>query len=85
MINSIKINDKVKLINSDVLTVYKIVNDKYINGNEIYGIGFDPVHPGNFDWYFENGKPVTYWANFQLKKIIKETKTIIEIVKNDDE
>lgn len=80
MIDTIKVKDKVKLKDSRILTVYKI----YTALNEtkkLYGLGLDPAHPGNFDWYYESGKPVTYWANdFNTKNII-ENKTIVEIVR----
>lgn len=81
MISSLKVNDKVKLINCTTQTVYKIAKDKNANGKSLYGLGLDVNNPGNFDWYFESGKPVTWWANAYHSKNIIETKTIVEIIK----
>lgn len=81
MIDTVKIKDKVKLKDSRVLTVHKI----YTALNEtkkLYGLGLDPEHPGNFEWYYESGKPVTWWANEFHSKHIIETKTIVEIVRD---
>lgn len=81
MIDSLKINDKVKFKDSRICTVYKVCKAKKLD-SFIYGLGLDPIHPGNFEWYYENGKPVTYWINTPHSRQVNENKTVIEIVRN---
>lgn len=81
MIENISINDEIILKNEQKFEVYKIIIAKSLD-KKIYGLGLNPECPGNFEWYYEDGKPVKYWVNNDTYKAIFEPKTIIDIIKN---
>ncbi len=80
MIRDLQVMDKVKLKNDQILTVHKIFKAENTDKN-IYGLGLNADCPGNFEWYYENGKPVTYWADKKVFKALFDPKVIIDIIK----
>lgn len=76
MIETLEVSNTVMFKNSQYFIVYKIIKD--IQGKEeIYGLAFDPHCIGNFDWYYKDGSPVTWWA----EKSYFDYKTIVKVLK----
>lgn len=83
MLNHLNVGDIIKLKDSRTYTIHKVFRTKKSNVY-VYGLGFDPIHPGNFEWYHEDGKPITYWTNSPYLKIVNENKSIVEIIRENN-
>lgn len=80
MIGNLEVKDQIKLRNEQIHTVHKIYRATN-NDRVLYGLCLDPECMGNYEWYYESGKPVSYWANEYLLDHVFKPKTIVDIIK----
>ncbi len=84
MIEHLEVNDEIRLENDKTFIVHKIcVSESRSKDKTIYGLGLDPNCAGNFEWYYETGKPVSYWVNKYTYETIFKPKTIKCIIKKN--